>query len=124
MKQRTPLSGADAFLLAVERMMLAAGQGRHLGLTVLELGAAFDLPRFREAAQRVADASPIAAARLRHAFGCVPHWEWSAQTRALFPVYCHPSGADRDAFCAARLNDANNDPTGENCTVSPQCLVE
>lgn len=110
MKLRTPLSGADAFLLAVERMMLAAGQGRHLGLTVLELGPGFDLARFRAAVQRVADASPLAAARLRHAFGCVPHWEWSAQTRAAFPVFSHPIGAERDAFCAARLNDANDDP--------------
>lgn len=110
MKRRTPLSGADAFLLAVERMMLAAGQGRHLGLTVLELGAGFDVARFRNAAERVAAASPLAAARLRHPFARVPHWEWTPETRATFPIAEHSPGSARDAFCEKRLNDASDEP--------------
>ncbi len=110
MKQRTPLSGADAFLLAVERMMLAAGQGRHLGLTVLELGPGFDAARFRFAVERIAAASPLASARLRHPPACIPHWEWTEETRATFPVGEHAPGMEREAFCETRLNDAGDAP--------------
>ena len=39
----TELSGADWFLVTFERMMRAAGQGGHVGLTVLELGDGFDV---------------------------------------------------------------------------------
>ncbi len=110
MKLRTPLSGADAFLLAVERMMLASGQGRHLGLTVLELGPGFDAARFRSAVERIATASPLAAARLRHPLARVPHWVWSDETRATFPVTAHALGIDRDSFSETRLNHAGDEP--------------
>ena len=62
-----PLSGADWFLATAERMMLAAGQGEHMGLTVLRLGPGLDLAALRSAAARLAAASPIAAARLLQA---------------------------------------------------------
>ena len=110
MKQRAPLSGADAFLLAVERMMLAAGQGRHLGLTVLQLGPGFDAARFRSAADRLAAASPLAAARLSHPFARVPHWEWTERTRAEFPIVEHAQGTDPGALCERRLNEATDVP--------------
>ena len=110
MKFRTPLSGADAFLLAVERMMVRAEQGRHLGLTVLRLGPGFDLARLQSAVERVSAASPIAAARLRHLPGRVPQWEWTEKTHAHFPVAMHPPGADWDYFLKGRLNDAGNEP--------------
>jgi hypothetical protein len=81
-----PLSGADWFLATAERMMLAAGQGGHMGLTVLRLGPGLDLAALRSAAARLAAASPIAAARLPKAILGVPRWVWRAWTRApLFP---------------------------------------
>lgn len=104
MKLRSLLSGADAFLLAVERMMLAAGQGQHLGLTALRLGADFDRGSFRSAVERLAAASPIAAARLRHGFLRIPFWEWTAETRARFPVVEHPPGTDLERLSHERLN--------------------
>ena len=110
MKGRAPLSGADAFLLAVERMMLASGQGRHLGLTVLRLGPGFDAARFRSAVGRVAAASPLAAARLRHAPAAIPHWEWTEKTRAVFPVEEHAAGTEAGTFCERRLNEAADAP--------------
>ncbi|MGV3533801.1 MAG: hypothetical protein ACO1QR_15645 [Chthoniobacteraceae bacterium] len=109
MKSRSPLSGADAFLLAVERMMLRAGQGQHLGLTVLQLGPGVDVPRLRAAIERVDKGSPIAAARLRHGFLRIPRWEWNGTTQAHFPFHEHPSGTDVDALSHSLLNEAREE---------------
>ncbi len=104
MTRSVPINGADAFLNAIERMMLKAGQGRHLGVTVLRLGVGFDSDRFRAAVTRLADASPIAAARLITPLFQVPRWEWSAETRAVFPVIEHSEVGDFQALCEQRLN--------------------
>lgn len=83
---RTELSGADWFLVSVEKMMRAAGQGEHAGITVLRLGPGFQIGVLRFAAARLADASPIAAARLRKPILGVPRWQWDSEARANFPV--------------------------------------
>jgi hypothetical protein len=100
-----PLSGADWFLATAERMMLAAGQGEHMGLTVLRLGPGLDLAALRSAAARLAAASPIAAARLCKAILGVPRWVWREDARPSFPVeeHCEPL----DELCARRLNESS-----------------
>lgn len=105
MKWRAPLTGADAFLRIIERMMLAAGQGQHLGLSILRLGTGFDATLFREAVERFAAASPIAAAQLRQPFFCLPRWQWTAQTRAHFPIDAHRPEVALEALCQRRLNE-------------------
>ena len=100
-----PLSGADWFLATAERMMLAAGQGGHMGLTVLRLGPGLDLAALRFAAARLAAASPIAAARLRKAILGVPRWVWRVDARPSFPVEEHRGPLD--ALCARRLNESS-----------------
>ncbi|MGH8479473.1 MAG: hypothetical protein ACREXK_07850 [Gammaproteobacteria bacterium] len=101
-----PLSGADWFLATAERMMLAAGQGEHLGLTVLRLGPGLDLCALRSAAARLAAASPIAAARLCKAILGVPRWVWRVDARASFPVEEHREPLD--TLCARRLNESSS----------------
>ena len=74
---RAELSGADWFLVTVERMMRAAGQGDHAALSVLRLGVGFDVEALRRAVARVAAASPIAVACLKKNPLGVPRWQWS-----------------------------------------------
>ena len=100
--ESVPLSGADWFLATAERMMLAAGQGEHLGLTVLRLGPGLDLSALRSAAARLAAQSPIAAARLSKAILGVPRWVWRVDARPSFPVEEHRGPLD--ALRARRLN--------------------
>ena len=100
-----PLSGADWFLATAERMMLAAGQGEHMGLTVLRLGPGLDLAALRSAAARLAAASPIAAARLRKSILGVPRWVWRVDARPSFPVEEHRGPLDE--LCARRLNESS-----------------
>lgn len=105
MNASAPLTGADAFLRSVERMMERAGQGQHLGLSVLRLGPGFDSARFRDAAERLAAASPIAAGRIRQPLFRVACWSWDAADRAAFLFREHPTGTDVDALCHRRLNE-------------------
>lgn len=105
MNASAPLTGADAFLRSVERMMERAGQGQHLGLSVLELGPGFDPERFRGAARRLAEASPIAAARIRQPLFQVARWSWDAADKAAFLLREHPAGTDLEALCQRRLNE-------------------
>ncbi len=100
-----PLSGADWFLATAERMMQAAGQGEHMGLTVLRLGPGLDLAALRAAAARLAAQSPIAAARICKTTLGVPRWKWRADARPSFPVEEHRGPLD--ALCARRLNESS-----------------
>ena len=102
----TPLSGADWFLATAERMMLAAGQGEHLGLTVLRLGPGLDVAALRLAAACVAVASPIASARLRKPILGIPRWLWRVDARPSFPVEEHSGSLDD--LCARRLNESSS----------------
>ncbi|MGH8701301.1 MAG: hypothetical protein ACREVR_09060 [Burkholderiales bacterium] len=99
----TPLTGADWFFVAAERMMLTAGQGENAGLTVLRLGPDLDVAALRSAAARLAAASPIAAACLRKGILGVPRWQWRSETRISFPVEQYRGRFDE--LCVRRLNE-------------------
>jgi hypothetical protein len=88
----TELSGADWFLVTFERMMRAAGQGEHVGLTVLELGEGFDVMALRSAAERLAAASPVVSGRLKKMPFGVPRWQWETGDSVEFPVREHHHG--------------------------------
>jgi hypothetical protein len=90
----TELGGADWFLITVERMMRANGQGKHVGMTVLRVGEGFDLEGFRSAVMRIAAASPIANGQLVTSLFSVPKWQWTRETRVEFPVTIHPALGD------------------------------
>ena len=103
MSALAPLTGADAFLLAMEHLMRHHGQGQHLGLTQLRLGPGFNLDRFRQGCQRVAAANPVAAARLEHPLFQVPRWRLRDDVPA-FPITTHPVGTDSQILGETRLN--------------------
>lgn len=106
MKHRARLTSADAFLLVLERMMASAGQGMHLGLTVLRLGPGFDLERFRAAVERAAAACPFGQAQIGQRFGGVLHWRWEDGARANFPIQTHREGEiDEAELSRRRLNE-------------------
>lgn len=118
---RSELTGADAFLRAVEQRMLAEGQGFHYGLSVVRLGSGFDRDRLLSAVRRVEAVSHIAGGRVRQMFFSVPCWEWSSRESVSFPVEFHASG-EVAGVAAARLNgdgafgvrfDIFPQPTGE-----------
>jgi hypothetical protein len=109
---RVPLTGCDAFFLALEDLMRSGGQGRNVGLTVLELGEGFDACALAGAARRFSLTHPLSQAKLERAwlFG-VPRWR---TPRILRPdavsVTEHPSGTSVTALCRNLL--AGN---GERC---------
>jgi hypothetical protein len=72
---RVPFTGCDAYFLAVEDMMARAGQGRHVGLSVVEFGGTLDVERLRDAARRFSSSHPLLHAKIspRAPFG-VPAW--------------------------------------------------
>jgi hypothetical protein len=78
-------------------MMRATGQGAHTGLTVLRLGPGFEIEQLRSAVERLAEASPIAGARLSKLPLGVPRWVWDRETRCRFSIRIHASGEDWNA---------------------------
>ncbi len=99
---RAPLGGCDCYLLALEDLMLRSGQGRHVGVTVLEVGTGFDASRLSDAAARFGESQPILNARLHRAFpGAVP--EWRAAAGSPVSVQCHEAGADWRSLAEDRL---------------------
>ena len=86
----TELTGADWFLVSLERMMRLAGQGEHTSLTVLKLGDGFDLAALHSAAARLAEASQVAAGRLKKIPLGVARWRWETGDQVQFPVREHP----------------------------------
>lgn len=99
----TELTGADWFLLSVERMMRAAGQGDHIGLTALDLGAGLDVAALRSAAERLAEASPVAAGRLKKMPFGLPRWQWEEGAPIEFAVREHPIGVCWEEIAERRL---------------------
>lgn len=86
-----PLGGCDCYLLALEDYMLRAGQGRHVGVTRLELGAGFSPETLRSAATVFAENQPLLGARLKRGLpGCVP--AWVPGNTAEVAVVVHPPG--------------------------------
>jgi hypothetical protein len=102
---RVPLTGVDAYFLAVEDMMERAGQGRHVGVSVVELGEGTDVARLREAAGRFSRSHPLLHARLERpwAFG-VPEWVAEPPYGAeAVPVVVHGEGTDWEELCGRLL---------------------
>lgn len=88
-----PLGGCDCYLLALEDLMVRAGQGRHVGVTVVEVADGFDVGRLRSAVGRFAASQPLPGARLRRGWpGGVPVWRVSAPAR--MEVVEHAAGGD------------------------------
>jgi hypothetical protein len=90
---RRPLGGCDCYLLALEDLMVRSGQGRHVGVTVVEVGGGFDVARLRSAAERFAASQPLLGAVVRRGWpGMVPVWR--AGEVARIEVREHSKGTD------------------------------
>jgi hypothetical protein len=88
-----PLGGCDCYLLALEDMMVRSGQGRHVGVTVVEVGGGFDVARLRSAAARLAASQPLLGAVVRRGWpGMVP--VWSAGEVSRIEISEHAAGTD------------------------------
>jgi hypothetical protein len=100
-----PLTGCDAFFLALEDLMAAGGQGRHTGLTVVELGEGFDITALRDAVRRFSLSHPLLHAKLcRSWFLGVPFWKTPEKLSPdAVPVLEQPRETDRDAYCQKLL---------------------
>lgn len=100
-----PLTGCDAFFLALEDLMAAGGQGRHTGLTILELAAGFDVAALRDAVRRFSLSHPLLHAKLcRSWFLGVPFWRTpKTLSPDAVPIVEHSQDTDRDAFCQKLL---------------------
>ena len=102
---RVPFTGCDAYFLAVEDMMARAGQGRHVGLSVVELGSALNIESLRNAARRFSSSHPLLHAKIspRAPFG-VPAWmalpPFSPDAVAVIE---HPVGTDLNGLCESLL---------------------
>ena len=90
-KLHAPLGGCDCYLLALEDLMQRSGQGRHVGVTVLEVGSGFEVERLRDAAAKLARTQPILGAFLRRRLpGTVPVWRGDKAGEVA--VVCHAEG--------------------------------
>jgi hypothetical protein len=102
---RVPLTGCDAFFLALEDLMRLGGQGHHIGLTVLALDGPIALPALCDAVRRFSLSHPLLHAKIRR-FWLVGFPYWAAE-----PPFCsdavsvteHPAETDRDSLCARLL---------------------
>ena len=107
-----PLVGCDGFLLGLEGMMGRAGQGRHVGMTVLELSGPFSFEELCSAAGRFAQSHPLLHARVHR-----PHWFALPEWRAVGPfskdaagVYKHPEGTSVEVVCRELLCTPSSEP--------------
>lgn len=100
--RRAPLGGCDCYLLALEDVMVRAGQGRHVGVTVVEVGAGFSVARLRAAADRFSGSQPLLGAKVRRNwFGGVP--SWSLGRAPMIDVEVHAEQTSWRSLAAARL---------------------
>jgi hypothetical protein len=73
--RRVPLGGCDRYLLALEDLMMRSGQGRHVGVTVLQVSPGFSLSKLRNAIARFASSQSLVGASLVQGVpGSVPKW--------------------------------------------------
>lgn len=100
----TELSGGDWFLVTLSRMMRAAGQGEHVGLSVLELGPGLDSEALRRASARLAAVSPVAIGRLHSVLFGTPRWLWRPGDVVEFPLCQHPPGVNWETVASRRLS--------------------
>jgi hypothetical protein len=100
-----PLTGCDSYFLALEDLMAAGGQGRHTGLTILELAEGLDVAALRDAVRRFSLSHPLLHAKLRRSwFLGVPFWRTpKTLSPDAVPILEHSSDADRDSFCQKLL---------------------
>ena len=100
-----PLTGCDAYFLALEDLMAAGGQGRHTGLTILELAEGLDVAALRDAVRRFSLSHPLLHAKLRRSwFLGVPFWRTpKTLSPDAVPILEHSSDTDRDSFCQKLL---------------------
>ena len=104
-----PLVGCDGFLLGLEGMMGRAGQGRHVGLSVLKLTGAFSTAALRSAAARFSRSHPLLHARVRrrHWFG-IPEWRAKGPfSDEAVGVYERPGGLPVEEVCRELLRAAS-----------------
>jgi hypothetical protein len=91
--RKVPLGGCDAYLIALEDLMTRAGQGRHVGVTVIEVDSGFDLGALVRAASRFSATQPLLGGILNRGLpGSIPRWT----LRASKPIVIdqHPEGVD------------------------------
>lgn len=103
-----PLTGCDAYFLALEDLMAVGGQGRHIGLTVLELEAGLDLGALRDAIRRFALSHPLLHAKIRRtwAFGA-PFWRTpEVLSPDAVPLLIQPADRDSDTHCKSLLQSS------------------
>jgi hypothetical protein len=100
-----PLTGCDAYFLALEDLMATGGQGRHTGLTILELAEGLDVAALRDAVRRFSLSHPLLHAKLRRSwFLGVPFWITpKTLSPDAVPILEHSSDTDRDSFCQKLL---------------------
>jgi hypothetical protein len=84
--QRVPLGACDYFLLALDDMMGRAGQGQHVGQTILELEQVPDPERLRRSLEKLNEKHPLLTARIkRDFFSRVPYWVPVPSSRRKIP---------------------------------------
>lgn len=111
---RVPLTGADAFLRAVDDEVRRWHGAAHLSQLVLRLGPGFEADALRALVARVAEAAPILRAPVRRPWGVLPPvYRLDRAARAPLPVVeVHAPAPDDgvlpDVFFA-RLNDRRLD---------------
>lgn len=81
---RLRLTGADCFVLALNRLMRRNGQNELFGQTQLLLDRPPDLEALQAAADRLAAGHPVLDAHIvRHPFSLHASWKWNNKTRSL-----------------------------------------
>lgn len=90
--RRAPLGGCDCYLLALDGLMRRWGQGRHVGVTQVEVDENFSFVVWRDAVERFASVQTILRARLRRGWWLgVPYWEMK-DSPGVVSVQEHPAG--------------------------------
>lgn len=101
-KWQIPLGECDCYLYALEEYMRSKGQGRHIGVTILELGPGFCLETFKTAVQRFATAYPILFAYIHRSWlAGLP--EWRPLPPGEIEITMHPAGSNPNTVATARL---------------------
>lgn len=91
--RKAPLGGCDAYLIALEDLMIKAGQGRHVGVTVIQVESGFDLAALDKAASVFSKTQPLLGGLLSRGFpGSIPKWK-IGETKPI-RIDQHEEGAD------------------------------
>ncbi|MEI7773813.1 MAG: hypothetical protein WCK17_03480 [Verrucomicrobiota bacterium] len=102
---RLPLGGCDCYLVAMEEYMASQGQGRHVGVTTLELGSGFCISSFANAVQRFGTNYPVLFASVNRSwFAGIP--EWRPRPPGEIRLTVHPDGTDPKKIAAELLDGA------------------